>query len=175
MHTCDGAVRTAYIFPLSRTEFTAPVKCPLCFPCVACTILSVNTSFFKSCHFVYLPFLVAVQPANPINVMTRPKMTKSIACVRLIVFKSVLPAVPMMMKSPTETTHLKNVFISILLSWGKSPKRKHPKDLVSLGCFVSGFMQVCVLLGRLRRSRLHLCWRGRFQSYRPAQSYQRKD
>ena len=53
----------------------------------------------------YLPFLVDLQPTNPINVMTNPKMTKSIVCVRLIAFKSVLPAVPKMMKSPTETIH----------------------------------------------------------------------
>ena len=53
----------------------------------------------------YLPFLVALQPTIPINIMTSPKMIKSIVCVRLIAFKSELPAVPKIMTNPTETTH----------------------------------------------------------------------
>ena len=118
MRTGNHAVRAIYVLSLTCTNLTASFKWPYCFSYTPWAILSVNTSFFKSCHIIYLPFLAALQPISPINVMTKPKMTISIVCVRLIVFKSVLPAAPMMMKSPTETMHWKNVFICVAPFFG---------------------------------------------------------
>ena len=127
MYTCNHTVSASYVFALSGAYFTAFLKRSSCFPCAPCIILSVNTSLFKSCHIDYLPFLAALQPTIPINIMTNPKMTISIACVRLIVFKSVLPAAPMMMKSPTETIHSNSVFISLAPFYGIKPIKKHPR------------------------------------------------
>ena len=127
VHTSNHTVSASYVFPLSSTYFTALLKRPSCFPCAPSIVLSVNTSLFKSCHTDYLPFLTELQPAIPINIMTKPKMPKRTVSVRLIVFKSVLPAVPMMMKSPMETTHSKSVFISFAPFYGIKPIKKHPR------------------------------------------------
>ena len=96
---------------LTATAITAIVKRLVCLLDVICVIQIVDTDLFKFGHSDYLSFPVPLQPSTPMAVMAMPTRAQIIACVRLIALISVLPAAPMMIKSPIATIHSKNVFI----------------------------------------------------------------